>query len=591
MVSYRNTYAGISFVLICVKEPMSNLDNDDRDIVEYRADNIELDELEQITQQAEFYKIVVKKLMTRGAKVIIGPRGVGKTHHMRIAHKNCLASKSKPLSIYVTFSKYLRLEPLKNTTTIAIQFFHCWVLSKMLIALKNTCTDLNIEPPQIDLFSEDLKWESIQLFCDQIEKQQQQEWHQKILETISVNLVNNMIEEVMILSGRKHTVLLCDDAALVLTKDYMIEFFDIFRSLNSAKISPKASVYPSTEFGPRFHLGHDAESVPCWPSILMDDYEELFEGIYNKRFSRELKEDTKKCFMYASFGVPRAYINLINQYNLTSGTSEQQRVNIVIQSQAQLIKDEFLTLAIKQPQFKNYVQAGHDLIENIVREVANENKKSLTNGKKQIVLGIKQNHTEETQLTKNINIIVKFFEETGLLQKASPVKHGDKRVYERYVPHFTLLLSEGAFQRGRSGYVTSFSESIGFTKEKHPIRKNSFSDLMEEDLLSNINLDLPNCSSCNNPRDNENQMFCMYCGTELINKSTFKSLVNSTVDSLPITSWLKTKIKNETKVTTIGDLVLSTNPAQELRKARGVGKVKASKVISEAQDWFDEYLQ
>jgi hypothetical protein len=153
------------------------------------------------------------------------------------------------------------------------------------------------------------------------------------------------------------------------------------------------------------------------------------------------------------------------------------------------------------------------------------------------------------------------------------------------------LLSEGAFQRGRSGYVTSFSESIGFTKEKHPIRKNSFSDLMEEDLLSNINLDLPNCSSCNNPRDNENQMFCMYCGTELINKSTFKSLVNSTVDSLPITSWLKTKIKNETKVTTIGDLVLSTNPAQELRKARGVGKVKASKVISEAQDWFDEYLQ
>lgn len=43
---------------------------------------------------------------------------------------------------------------------------------------------------------------------------------------------------------RKRAILLLDDAALTLTKEYMIEFFDVFRSLKTISISPKASVYP-----------------------------------------------------------------------------------------------------------------------------------------------------------------------------------------------------------------------------------------------------------------------------------------------------------------------------------------------------------
>ncbi|GGI72024.1 hypothetical protein GCM10007978_07430 [Shewanella hanedai] len=557
------------------------------DIVEYRADHIELDELELITQETEFYSVVVKKLITRGSKVIVGPRGVGKTHHMRIAHKQCLNSKTKPLSIYVTFSKYLRLEPLRGKSSIAIQFFHCWVLSKILLALRETCKTIGIDFPIFNSNDDSVNLDSLQLFCEQIEKQQQKDWHQNIIESVSVTLVNDIINEAILDSGRKHAILLCDDAALVLTKDYMVEFFDIFRSLNSSKISPKASVYPNTEFGPRFHLGHDAEYVPCWPSILSDDYEDLFDGIYAKRFTKNLKEDIKKCFIYASFGVPRAFLNLVNQFNLTDKGTDQQRVNAVIQAQAKLIREEFLTLAVKQPQFKNYVLAGHDLMDKLLKDVSKENQLSLKNGKKQIVIGIKQEHTPN----KNINIIVNFFEETGLLQKATQVKHGTNRVYDRYVPHLTLLLSEGAFQRGHGGYVTNFSESINYPREKHPLRKNSFAEFSDPELLTKIRLNLPNCPACDTPRSNEEQKFCMFCGTELINKSTFETLMSNTVDTLPITEWLRAKIKQETSVETIGDIVLSSNPGQELRKAKGVGKYKATKVISEAQNWLDEYLQ
>jgi len=567
---------------------VSNFENEEG--VEYRADHIELDQLEQITTETRFYSVVVKKLMSRGSKVIVGPRGVGKTHHMRIAYKKCLVDKSKPFPIYVSFSKYLRLEPLKNTTAIAIQFFHCWVLSKILIALREPCEILLAEELNDRVGDSDITWDSVKLFCEQIEKQRQKEWHETLLDTISVSFVSEFIGQIIRLSGRKHAVLLCDDAALVLTQDYMIEFIDIFRSLKSTKISPKASVYPNTEFGPRFHIGHDAEPVPCWPSLLDDEYEELFNGIYEKRFSCDLKDGIKRCFMYASFGVPRAFINLINQYNLSSSGNDQQRVNTVITEQARLVIDEYQSQAVKQPQFKNFVIAGRILFSNIINEISKENKKALTKKKKQIVLGIKQDHPLDNTTKKNISIIIRLLEETGLLQKATAVKHGEDRVYDRYIPHFTLLLSTGAFQRGKAGYVNSFSESISFLKEKHPYRKNSFAEFDYDQTLVDITLDLPNCSACEKPRSSEAQKFCMFCGSELINKSTFETLVSSTIESLPITNWLKNRIKDDTTVETIGDIILAPNPGQELMKAYGIGKKKASKVIENAESWMDEYL-
>lgn len=560
--------------------------------LEYRADHMTLDELERITAETKFYSGVVNKLLARGSKLIIGPRGVGKTHHMRIAYKQSLGSSSKSLPIYVSFSKYLRLEPLRNSTSIAIQYFHCWVLSKVLLGLKDTLKLLiQYDEESID----EIKWEDITLFCDQIEKQQVRDWQNILLEKVSVQMVSNFIEQMLDETKRKHAILLCDDAALVLTKDYMIEFFEIFRALKSAKISPKASVYPNTEFGPRFHLGQDAEGISCWPSITDEEYERLFEDIYNKRYSGELKDDVKKCFMYAAFGVPRAFINLVNQFNLSTANSIQSKVNSVIAEQSDTIMQEFKTLATKQPQYKNYVQAGFDIFTKIISDMAVVNKEALKQGKQQIFLGVLQDQNGNNKQTKDLSIIVRLLEETGLLARAGTVKHGKSstdipRVYDRFIPHFTLLINDGAYQIGRAGYISNFSELINFPKEKHPFRKNSFADFISKDQLENLSLELPNCGNCGNPRRDIDQRFCMYCGTELINKSTFIELISRKVNDLPLSAWLKQKIAEETRIETVEDIILSANPAQELRKARGVGEIRALKIIEEATRGMEEFL-
>lgn len=560
---------------------------------EYRADHMTLEELERITAESRFYSGVLKKILSRGSKLIVGPRGVGKTHHMRIAFKQALGSENKPFPVYMTFSKYLRLEPLKNSSSIAIQYFHCWVLSKILLGVKDTLDELKIPCDKV-ILDTDLEWNDLSYYCEQIEKQQIRDWHNNLLDTISVALVTEFIEKAITDSNRKHAILLCDDAALVLTKDYMVEFFDIFRSLKSSKISPKASIYPNTELGPRFHIGQDAESVSCWPTIDDDEYVELFEQIYSKRYTNELKDDVKKCFIYAAFGVPRAFINLINQYEISSKNSIQSKVNSVISEQSEIILKEFKTLSSKQPQYKQYVNAGHKVLNEIISEITLANKKALAEKKQQVYLGVLQQQENANKKNKDISLIIRLLEETGLLSRIHPVKHGKtatgSRTYDRFIPHFTLLLNEGAYQVGRAGYITNFSTSISFPKEKHPVRKNSFAEFLTQDEIDSLSLELPSCSSCGNPRKDEEQRFCMYCGSELINKSTFDELTSKKIDDLPLSKWLKTKIKEETRIETIADIVFSTNPAQELRRAKGVGEKKAVKVINEATRLMEEFL-
>lgn len=562
--------------------------------VEYRADHMTLAELEHLSVETNFYNTVLRKLLARGSKVIVGPRGVGKTHHMRLAYKQCLEQTNKPMPVYVSFSKYLRLEPLRNSSSIAIQYFHCWVISKCLLGVRETLLQLIKNYSSDTLNESEISWSDIELFCEQIEKQQTKDWHSRLLDHLSVNFLTSFIESSAELCGRKSTIVFCDDAALVLTKDYMIEFFDIFRSLKTPRIYPKASVYPSTEFGPRFHIGQDAEPVPCWPSIEDAEYQKLFHTIYDKRFSAELKSDVKMCFAYAAFGVPRAFINLVNRYQMERKKTEQGKINIIIDEQAQLLLDEYMSLAIKQPQFGKYVSAGKHIINCICRHIATDNAEKLKSNKQQYILGILQGGIEGKAEQNKVDTIIQLLEEIGLIHKLSPVRHGyysdrSPRVYDRYIPHFTLLLSHGAYQVGSAGYITGFINAISKPKAQ-PYRKKSFIDFYEEEAFKSLSLDLPDCASCGNARSSQEQRFCMYCGAELINPSTFELLIKTKIDKLPLTKFLKERIRTETNIETIGDIALANNPGQELRKAKGIGKVKASKVIEQAKVWMEEYL-
>lgn len=104
---------------------------------------------------------------------------------------------------------------------------------------------------------------------------------------VTIEGIVGAIERMCEYYGRKRAVLLLDDAALTLTPEYLVEFFDIVRILKRPRISPKASVYPgSTEYGPRFHAIHEGRIVTAWLPVEHDGYREVMRRIAQQRYRK-----------------------------------------------------------------------------------------------------------------------------------------------------------------------------------------------------------------------------------------------------------------------------------------------------------------
>lgn len=552
---------------------------------EERADYSDPEDLKKWNVDNEYFHAIQNKLIQKGAKLIVGPRGTGKTHQMRLAYDKCLKNKRYPLAFYTSFSKYYHLEPFLFKSPNAKKIFHTWVLGKIILS----CYKLVDEGKYSDIVLDDeydfLNKKSLEEFVSQAEKGTALSQYDELITKLTINSVIKTIESLAIKLKRKKVVLLLDDAALSLTPDYMIEFFDIFRSLKTVRISPKASVYPGTSSGPRLHIGHDVESFQSWIDIETDYYSAFMDDIIEKRsltVKTAIPKDVIELFKYASFGIPRFFLNLLRRFLQDSGKSTQQKFNNVISEQVKLIKGEYLSLYQKMPQYKSIIETGFYLFETIVDDIAKANK-NLQN-EKQIFIGI------EDEQNISFERMMRFLIEAGLLYDKETVSHGENRKYHRYIPHFAFLMQKRAFSSGKRGFDSgSIIEFINRKQSKHPVRR-SFGKLLSAEQIENMKLDLPPCSNCGAPRLTEEQKFCHNCGHELVDKSAFEECMKLTVDDLPISDWQKKKIKEESNLKTVSDFLTMPDPGTELRKPHGIGPVRSEQIFNKVQQLVEEFL-
>src|SRR5690606_35145063 len=146
------------------------------------------------------------------------------------------------------------LEPLLFKSANALNVFHTWILAKICIEIIAVSKNVNVSIcPSLSL--KNITEDELLEFIENAERNLINSNNDEVILKLSIQFVTSLIEEILIKSNRKRCILLLDDAALTLTPDYMIEFFDVFRSLKTQNISPKASVYPgTTQYGPRFHI-------------------------------------------------------------------------------------------------------------------------------------------------------------------------------------------------------------------------------------------------------------------------------------------------------------------------------------------------
>ncbi|WP_215398415.1 hypothetical protein [Rheinheimera oceanensis] len=548
---------------------------------EERADYLPESYITDRTAKSQFFDDIQKKLIQVGAKLLIGPRGTGKTHHMRCAYISCKNDISKPLPIYVTFNHYLRLETYINESSNAIGIFHAWVLAKIAVSCMQDYTDER----KLDDFTED----DLKLFIGAVEKQQYSSDFDNIINSLSVSKVQEFIQEIMHRNSRKRAVLLLDDAALTLTPEYMAEFFEVFRSLKSAYISPKASVYPgSTQYGPRFHLGHDAEPVHVWLSVENPKYLEFMTSLTEQRFSSDISipSEILDLFKYAAFGIPRAFIMMVRSYAQISTGSSQVKFNRIIEERRKYILAEYLSIAEKLMQYKGVINLGEEFLNSIVELLKKANHDNLEkdnlNFEKVIAVGI-------ADIPNKADRMIRFLIEAGLLYEAEPISHGVDRKLRRFIPHISFLLAVRAFTKSKGFNAGELLTVLKGKSAKHPIRP-SFATIIPSEKLSKLNLDLPPCTVCKATRLTEKQKFCHQCGAPLVDHSTFRNCMAKPLSELPLSDFQKRAIKEKTSFVTVEDVIMSQDPASELQKAKFVKTARANAIYGKINAWINEFL-
>lgn len=552
---------------------------------EERADYIERQDLQDWTVQHDEFFRLKEKLIQTGAKLLVGPRGTGKTHLMLSTHYECLQNVEFPLSTYISFNHYLRLESYLHSTTNTISLFHTWVLAKIyLSACLQHGQDYSKLPSEIN---QDL----IKEFLLNVESQKYEMFEDKykvIVNFFSVHIVKDFLHEILDLKDRKRFILLLDDAALTLTKDFMIEFFDIFRSLKSPKISPKASIYPgTTQFGPRFHVGQDAEKVNVWHDVQQPEYLLFLSELKNKRFQNlEVEDNINKLLMLSSFGIPRAYLNLLRAYTSSTKKTPQSKFNSIIQDYCSYLTEEYLSISHKLHQYKSFIDTGKFFFDAVVKELTARNHNMLrgqSTESKHIYLGVNSSDLEKN----SYKLMLNFLQEAGLLYEANEQSHGQDRKIKIYICHYSFLLKNKAFTITRGFKPEEILEVMSLSAAQ-PYRKSL------ESILSHLGLDEPalildSCSKCNTIKISPNQKFCHNCGSALVIESTYKKCMNYPLNKVPLTKFQKAALE-ATQFKKVQDVVMCTNFGEQIMQFPRIGTIRSNDINQKVVTWVEEFL-
>jgi hypothetical protein len=573
--------------------------DEEQEVVQFyeeRADHLELDEFKNNTVLSSDSEDWVQALTGTGAKLFVGPRGCGKTHLMRFAFSRCKDNPENPFAVYTNLNRYYRLEPLLRKRPDAISMFYTWVLSNIFVGLYEAVSEFS-RSQNVQIDSDTLLEFDVNVMRDLIGTVEQSRPLNDVEDAIAARLNVDRVKVLLVRAtqalGRRRAVLLLDDAALTLTPEYLSHFFDIYRALKSARIAPKASVYPgTTEYGPNFHVAHDAESIFVWKAVTDGNYQEFMQGIGNKRFPdvAELPEEIRALLAYAAFGVPRSFMSLVRSYHKTRKFSPswtpQSLLNGVIEDFCSDKMKEYQSLQQKNPQLATIITAGAECFNKMVLEVAEASQALAEASTRQIYIGVAADGVNGKPYVERM---LRLLEEVGMVYRYPTVSHGD-RDYIRYVPHLAALQNRRAFSR-KGGFSPKFSlEMLQRPDEKHPVRR-SISTLLAAATIEGLGLDLPNCLNCQTKRI-EGAKYCFSCGAKLTDVSSYDRIMQSRLSGVPgLTDWQREALKNSDSVPkTVGEFLALQDRGTALRTIPRIGKKRAKTVIDAVEAFLEEYL-
>jgi hypothetical protein len=546
-------------------------------IFEERAEHLSKQELIEWSVETPQDRNTIKKLQGTGAKLLIGPRGSGKSTLLRKAYFNLLDA-GEILPAYINYSQSLALEPLFHNYANALQIFRQWVLFKIVLGIADAFKEAQKAVPE----NLENAAKIANDFLDELERGNEPNLENAIALSPLKHLINGWTSH----NGFRRCVLLLDDAAHAFSSMQQKEFFEIFRTLKSRTISPKAAVYPGmTSYSPHFHLGHDAQLIEAWYKPEEEGYLDTMRELIKKRLPPEQVTDLLKkqelvdYLAVASFGMPRYFLTMISQMlgieedspnKLSRGLARKAVV-----SHCSFIRGIFKKLSEKLPRYSHFVEMGSELEVAIIKELKKHNK-SCSLKQKTVVVGIAE--PIESELDKILELLAY----AGIVRFIDTVSWDNNQSYRKYSVHYALLIEKNALSLERhyplSKYITTLTK-----REHQNFLQRSGTQLLGNGFQKKCFLNLAPCKNCDAPRAYDEAKFCVECGRRLSNVSIYEELLKCSVDKLPLPN-KKIALLKHSSIKMVQDILID-DENQQLRKIKGIGSVWASRIRNAAEEF------
>jgi hypothetical protein len=486
--------------------------------------------------------------------------------------------------VYVNFKRALRIEPIYKEGTDGTYWFNQWIIFKIYLGIYESLDklgkkfDMSVSREEAGRVTSSLEMSRASGFSTQ---------------SVTTERLTEDLAQIYDKVGRTRAVLLLDDAAHAFSSDQQRDFFDFFRQVKTQSISPKAAVYPGvTAYSSSFHVGHDAEQINAWLRPDHEKYLDFMRELVRSRLPSEIYAaiagtDYLDLMSYASFGVPRALLNMLQELAIEEN-DELIRINLTRTAVLSAIKQHygntrklFSSLSAKIPIYKAFVETGDDMLKNALYLIKDYNKgKRVDLQSVSIAISI-------DELSPEITKIFEFFQYAGLcLPKEDLVSRGVKGRFQIYTMHYAGIVDSNAFFSAKALNVRDYVNAFGHRNAHEFTRTRADSLLAGRRPDAAFALSLPPCAVCNTPRPFADAAFCSRCGSALTTPSTYNALMNSDIDQLPLTFTRIQKIKSQSSIMKIKDILLDSEH-RELLKVDRVGKFWAARIVSLAEEFVE----
>lgn len=528
---------------------------------------------------------IVRRLSVGGAKLLVGPRGCGKTTLMLKAYYSLLRNhEAHTLPVYVNFKLSLKLEPLYINTPNATFWFRLWLNLKIYEGIFKSIGDSDrFELPSGIPKAVDVDSTLTSIEAGKVNTGQE-------TQAYTMQGLSDSVGRVLEANGLTRCVLLLDDAAHAFSPRQQEDFFEFFRQIKSREISPKAAIYPGiTAHSPTFHVGHDAEQIDAWVRPDRPGYVEFMRTLAVKRFNGELPTtltstpQALEFLAFAAFGIPRSFLNMLrtiylDETSLSSSnvTLDRRKLLAVAKQSTDLAHKVYDSLEFKIPAYAKFVSAGERIYQKLLDTLKEFNRKREEDNQA-LEIGLKR------PVPAEIEKVFGFFQYAGLLLPSGTNRRGEKGAFDLYMVHFGDLVTENAIIGRRTKSLPVFVTA--FTAQTHQAWPRISSDTLvkPDGFQSLFRLTLPHCQSCGAERANEHARFCQNCGAQLKTASLYDELINQNIDILPLSSRMVTRIKQNSNIRTVKDILIDTDRTN-LRSIHLIGPVRAARIANYAQE-------